>query len=327
MTSIATQDQLKTLFVLDVGLSKPVAGKSFQEIISRGEVLALPLDGRDPVLITSDVNFVTLPDGVIYNTKRRRLYFTNMGIPPLNDGSVCSVRLDGTHMETVLAKGSVHTPKQLALDHVNEKLYISDREGLRVMRCDMDGSGLETLIQTGDYRNPDDARDQTKWCVGIAVSSKTGLFYWTQKGPSKSGHGRIFCAPIDTTEGRRHPVCVLDNLPEPIDLEFDETSNILYWTDRGEVPYGNTFNRIRLDASGTGPATVSPDAVTGLRHEILAQNFDETIGLALDKAEGRWYISDMGGTIWIFDIKSRTKSKLFEDKSRAFTGIVLVVRG
>ena len=46
----------------------------------------------------------------------------------------------------------------------SRKLYWSDREGMRVMRCDLDGSNVETLVQTG--QGDQDRRDETNWCVG-----------------------------------------------------------------------------------------------------------------------------------------------------------------
>jgi len=45
--------------------------------------------------------------------------------------------------------GGTFTPKQLKLDRKNGKLYWSDREGMRVMRSNLDGSRIETLIETG----------------------------------------------------------------------------------------------------------------------------------------------------------------------------------
>ncbi|KAF5696858.1 3-hydroxybutyryl dehydrogenase [Fusarium globosum] len=311
------------LIALDVGLSNPVAGKSFRDIISQGEVLGISLDGKQVSTIMSDSHFLSLPDGVIYHPANQRLYMTNMGVPPLNDGSVISTRLDGTDLQIILSKGQIHTPKQIALDKDNERLYISDREGLRVMRCNLDGSGLETLIQTGDYKAPSDASDSTKWCVGIAVAPKRNAFYWTQKGPSKGAQGRIFCSRIDF-EGERQAICLLDHLAEPIDLEIDQESNTLYWTDRGELPYGNTFNRVQLDESGLGLKKEAADDHTGLKHEIIVQNFDEAIGLARNPEDGRWFVSDMGGTIWSFDSDGGNKSVVFQDKRRSFTGIALV---
>ncbi|GJN66055.1 hypothetical protein PLICBS_000071 [Purpureocillium lilacinum] len=313
---------LKTLVALDVGLSRPVAGKTFEEIISQGQVLNVDMGNGAIIPILTDATHLTLPDGVAYCKSSQRLFVTNMGVPPKNDGSVISMRVDGTDPRVILQKGQVHTPKQLAVDAVNNKLYVADREGMRILRCNLDGSDLETLVRTGDKT---DARDQTTWCVGIAVSPKAGVFYWTQKGPSKGGLGRIFCALMESGEARpREPQCLLDGLPEPIDLDIDESTNTLYWTDRGELPYGNTFNRAQLDARGFALAREQADQTTGLKHEIVAQNLDEAIGLAFDEDDGRWYISDMGGTIWSFDRSGQDKKVVCRDKERAFTGIALV---
>ncbi|GJN72513.1 alcohol dehydrogenase [Purpureocillium lilacinum] len=323
MSTNMVGDSAQSLIVLDVGLGRSVAGKSSKEVFSGGAILAVSPDGTHVKTILEDANLVSLPDGVVYNKHDGRLYYTNMGVPPLNDGSVCSVGLDGSAPRTVLAKSQVHTPKQLALDAESGKLYISDREGMRVVRCNLDGSHLETLVQNGNMSNPDERQDATKWCVGMALSKKHGLFYWTQKGPPKSGKGAIYCAPMTGT-GLRVPTCVLDNLPEPIDVEVDDDSNTLFWTDRGEIPYGNTFNKLNLSGSGTAPATAKVDDITGLRYEILAQHFDEAIGLAGDRKNGRWFVSDMGGNIWMFDKEGGQKTKILEDQNRAFTGIALV---
>jgi hypothetical protein len=39
-----------------------------------------------------------------------------------------------------------------------------------------------------------------------------------------------------------------DRLPEPIDLELDHKKRVLYWTDRGDPPRGNTPNRASINA-------------------------------------------------------------------------------
>ena len=91
-----------------------------------------------------------------------------MGIPNLNDGSIERADLDGQNRKTIIPQGGTFTPKQLQLDKRNGKLYWCDREGMRVMRANLDGSNIETLVDTshGDSRPGPDA---TKWCVGIAV--------------------------------------------------------------------------------------------------------------------------------------------------------------
>src|SRR5262249_40396367 len=155
--------------------------------------------------------------------------------------------LDGGNRRIIVPEGGTFTPKQLTLDRRDGKLYWCDREGMRVMRANLDGSSVETLIDTsqGDARP---GRDATRWCVGIAVDHVHGHFYWTQKGPDNAGLGRICRAAIEMPRGEtaatRGDVTVLfDGLPEPIDLEIDQTHRLLYWTDRGDAPKGNTVNR------------------------------------------------------------------------------------
>jgi hypothetical protein len=57
----------------------------------------------------------------------------------------------------------------------------------------------ETLVQTGQGDN--DRRDETRWCVGVPVDPVRGHLYWTQKGPSNAGLGRILRVGIDIPEG------------------------------------------------------------------------------------------------------------------------------
>ena len=123
-----------------------------------------------------------------------------MGSPSENDGAVYSAKLDGSDIQTLVAPGDVHTPKQCAVDQQAGKLYFCDREGLRVMRVNLDGSNLETIVQNGDWRT-DGITDQLKWCVGIAVSQKLRKVFWTQKGYSKAGVGTIYAASLDMPKG------------------------------------------------------------------------------------------------------------------------------
>ena len=95
-----------------------------------------------------------LPDGIVVDPDAGLHLLTNMGIPNANDGSVTRADLDGGNITTIVPEGATHTPKQLQLDKENERLYWSDREGMRIMRVNLDGSKLETLIDTslGDPR-------------------------------------------------------------------------------------------------------------------------------------------------------------------------------
>ncbi|MHC1697454.1 MAG: hypothetical protein AB9919_05195 [Geobacteraceae bacterium] len=87
-----------------------------------------------------------------------------------------------------------------------------------------------------------------RWCIGIALDVERGQFYWTQKGPAHAGQGCIFRAnmqiPERQTQASRSDIEILNaGLPEPIDLQLDLKNRMMYWTDRGDPPRGNTVNR------------------------------------------------------------------------------------
>lgn len=304
------------IVVLDVGLAadKP-------SISSGGQILQIGLDGKiQKVLVDS----TSMPDGLDIDHESGRMFWTSMGVLGNNDGAIYSANVDGTDVRTVVAPGSINTPKQLIIERESKKIYFSDREGLSVYRCNFDGSDLELLIKTGDSENPEDKMDYTKWCVGIAVAPKLGKFYWTQKGPSKGNKGRIFSANIATpagqsAESRDDIVCLLNGLPEPIDLEVDEETNTLYWTDRGELPFGNSLNKAQLNGAGLLEKSVSPRG-----YEILTKHLKEAIGLKLDTKNGHIYIADLGGYIYQCDFNGGNKKVIHSDDYRAFTGINLL---
>src|SRR5260370_7738337 len=132
---------------------------------------------------------------------------------------------------------------------------------MRGMRANLDGSQAETLVETG--RGETDARDQTRWCVGITIDPQLGKIYWTQKGPTKGGLGRLCRANIDIPSGEspasRSDIEVLfGQLPEPIDLELDVASRVLYWTDRGDPPPANTPHPDPLDPPTPAPPIPYP---------------------------------------------------------------------
>ncbi|MDT5082626.1 MAG: hypothetical protein QOJ80_7263 [Mycobacterium sp.] len=251
-----------------------------------GRLFSLNPDGSDKTII---VTGCAVPDGVAVDVDAGHVYWTNMGRPPVNDGSIERVDLDGTNRTTIVPPGGTFTPKQLHFDVQGRKLYWGDREGMRVMRCDLDGSHVETLVQTGV--GEDGRRDETKWCVGVAVDHDGGYLYWTQKGPSDAGLGQLLRAGIEVPEGEFAPhrsdiEVVFKDLPEPIDLEIDPATRTLYWTDRGDPPNGNTVNRAPLDD------------IFSTEPEIVSTHLMEGIGIALDPAHNRMFVTDLGGSIY-----------------------------
>ncbi|MFF8028691.1 YncE family protein [Streptomyces sp. NPDC007896] len=269
------------------------------EASSGGRLFSVNPDGSDKKVIVSGCR---IPDGVAVDVLAGHIYWTNMGRPPENDGSIERVDLDGGHRTTIVPSGGTHTPKQLHLEAAGRKLYWGDREGMRVMRCDLDGHNVETLVQTG--QGEDDRRDETRWCVGVAVDPVGGHLYWTQKGPSDAGLGKILRAGIDLPAGERAAErgdieVLFEGLPEPIDLELDLTRRMLYWTDRGDPPRGNSVNRAPMDAP-EGQRTP----------EILLTHLMEGIGLALDPDHGRMYVTDLGGNVYGADLNGSNQKEI-----------------
>jgi DNA-binding beta-propeller fold protein YncE len=288
------------------------SGRLFFLDLGAGRILSSNPDGSDLKMILTEGR--RLPDGIVVDVDAGHMYWTNMGNLKADDGSIERADLDGTNVTTIVPPGATFTPKQIQLDKVNGKLYWSDREGMRVMRSNLDGSNIETLVDTsqGDARP---GKDATKWCVGIAVDLSGGKFYWTQKGPDNAGQGRICRANVEIPNGQtaasRKDIEVLyDELPEPIDLDLDPTSRTLYWTDRGDPPRGNTVNRAPMDAP------------TGKRKdpEIVFTHLMEGIGLALDLQNERMFVTDFAGTVYSASLDgSNQKTLLFAEGN--LTGI------
>src|SRR6266700_1797665 len=230
---------------------RPAGGKStttgrlFVLELSGDRIHSMNPDGSNRRTIVTDCH---LPDGIVVDAEAGHIYWTNMGIPNLDDGSI--------------------------------------------ERANLNGSQAETLVETG--RGDADRRDQTRWCVGITIDPQLGKIYWTQKGPTKGGLGRLCRANIDIPSGEspanRSDIEVLfGQLPEPIDLELDVASRVLYWTDRGDPPRGNTVNRIPIDDANAVP-------------QILITHLMEGIGIALDVPGNRIFVTDFAGSVYSADL-------------------------
>src|SRR5580692_1134616 len=283
--------------------------------LGAGRVLSANPDGSDLKTLVSEGR--KLPDGLAVDVAAGHLYWTNMGNPKGNDGTLFRADLDGGNLTTIVAPGGTFTPKQLQIDKPNGKLYWCDREGMRVMRANLDGSGIETLVDTsqGDSRP---GADPNKWCVGIAVDAAAGKIYWSQKGGDNAGEGSILRANLDIPRGqtptdRTDIELLYDKLPEPIDLDLDLESRLLYWTDRGDPPRGNTVNRAPLDA----PRSRRPPP------EIVFSNLMEGIGLALDPKHGRMFITDFGGSVYSANLDGSEQNTLLFAEGN-LTGIAYV---
>ncbi len=294
------------------------AGRLFYLDIRGGRVLTANPDGSEPKVLVEGLKM--LPDGIVVDVASKHMFWTNMGKAKVDDGSIQRADLDGSNLTTVVPIAGTFTAKQLKLEPKSGKLYWSDREGMRVMRSNLDGSKIETLVESG--HGDTDRKDPKNWCVGIAVDAARGKVYWTQKGGDNAGVGRILRANLEIPQGQdaahRSDIEVLfDGLPEPIDMDLDLDHHMMYWTDRGDPPRGNTVSRAPMNPPrGADPKNRKDQ-------EILVSGLHEGIGISLDLKDNRMFFTDLGGTVYSANLDGSNQKTLLTGQG-SLTGIVYV---
>ena len=311
-----------TLFFLDI------AGEAMHDFSKAGRDGRVLTGGFDGQPLGALVGGQILPDGITVFPQTKRIYWSNMGIPSARNGHVKSCNLDGSDVQTVIATGTgLYTPKQLAINNENQKLYVCDREGLRTVRCNLDGSSLETLIESGDRAKEDDVKDAIRWCTGIAIDPRRNHLYWSQKGPSKGGQGRIFRASLEIPKGeqagsRTDVEILFQGLPEVVHLDLDVETAQLYWTDHGEVPLGNSINRAYVGPDRKEYLSKAHPLEQHLGYSVLVRQMHEAIGIQVDGANSHIYAADMGGSVYRFSLDGSGRTKAYEYQG-VYTGVAL----
>jgi len=213
--------------------------------LGAGRVLSANPDGSDLKTLVSAGR--KLPDGLAVDVAAGHLYWTNMGNPKANDGSIFRSDLDGRNMTTIISPGDTFTAKQAADRQAQRQALLvrPRRHGLRVLRAisrieDRDAGRYEpgrpsfpVRIQTsGAWASPS---------LRMPASSN-----WTQKGGANAGEVPHPAREPRYTEGSNadgphgHRTA-LRQAARAIDPRLDLGSRLLYWTDRGDPPRGNTL--------------------------------------------------------------------------------------
>src|SRR5262249_4489240 len=97
-----------------------IFGRLFYLELTGGLIHAMNPDGLDHQDMLTGCR---LPDGIAVDAEVGHIYWTNMGIPSLNDGSIERADLDGGNRVVIVSQGMTHTPKQIHLDKDGGKLY------------------------------------------------------------------------------------------------------------------------------------------------------------------------------------------------------------
>jgi hypothetical protein len=90
--------------------SKTAVGRLFVLELNAGRIHSMNTDGSDQKTIVTDCRNC---DGIVVHVEAGHIYWTNMGVPNLNDGSIERADLDGGNRRVIVPQGATFTPKQI----------------------------------------------------------------------------------------------------------------------------------------------------------------------------------------------------------------------
>jgi hypothetical protein len=110
---------------IDAEKSAPRSCRLFFLNLSGGRILSANPDGSDLKTIVDEDR--KLPDGLALDVAAGHIYWTNMGDPERNDGSIIRSDLNGRNMIAIVPPGGTFTPKQLQMEKRSGKLQRQSR--------------------------------------------------------------------------------------------------------------------------------------------------------------------------------------------------------
>ncbi|HET8933044.1 MAG TPA: hypothetical protein VFN67_06385 [Polyangiales bacterium] len=252
--------------------------------IASGVVTKAGADGAGAMRVASG-SPLSAPDGVTIDPESKKFWVLNMGsvIGGGNGGSLVRYDLDGKNPEVIMKPGSMgggetfNTGKQVTIDRVNKKLYMGDREGSKVWRCDYDGKNLEPLVSGHGVMQ----------IVGVGADPTKRQFYFSDRNGLK-----LFRASMDMPAGKTHAdrddveMIYQEKAASamPLDIELDLEKRQIYWTDRNQ---GKIFG-MGMDFPAGENAMNRTDVKT------ISSGLTQAIGLAFDHKEGILYVTHAG---------------------------------
>src|SRR6266568_5143179 len=241
----------ETLKATNTTGGKAGTGRLFFLEASGGRIHSANADGSDRKVIVTGCR---VPDGIVVDVEAGHIYWTNMGVPSKNDGSIERADLDGKNRVTVIGEGETFTAKQLHLEKKSGKLYWCDREGMRVMRANLDGSNIELLF------------DGLPEPIDLELDLKNRFIYWTDRGDPPRGN-TVNRASIDA-DFSKHPTSdiLLTHLEEGIGIALDFKGNRMFLTD-----LAGTIYSAKLDGTEKKPLLVAQGNLTGIAYAEITR--------------------------------------------------------
>ena len=246
-----------------------------------------------------------------------------MGDPKLkNDGSIERVDLDGQNRKTIIPEGGTFTPKQLHLDKKNGKLYWCDREGMRVMRSNLDGSKIETLVDTsqGDARPGRDANEMVR---RDHRRSRARANLLDAKRPGQCGTGPHFSRKHRNPERRER------GQSHGHRIAFRRSARADRSGARSEEPRSCTGPIAEIRHAGTRSIAPRWMRISSKRPapKILVTHLMEGIGIALDLTGDRMFLTDLAGSVYSAKLDGSEKSRCSRSREISPESPTLKYRG
>lgn len=263
--------------------AEPRIGKLYW--VGGNQLCRANLDGSNFEVLVKDLE---APDGLVVSLPQQTVVWTNMARGP--NGSLQRTDLHGKALQGdgkyLVDPGSFETGKEIELDTRDNKLYWADRDGMKVMRANRDGSNVEAFVHHFIDRDEIDSDGKTialENPVGIALDLENRHLYFTDRFMARVMRVSLDVAPVFV--GQKSVRTDVETLfqgdretSRPIDIDLDLEKGLMYWTDRGE----HTISVAKLDGS---------------KRKVIVDNdkiiIKDPIGISLDLASQTFVWTDM----------------------------------
>jgi len=221
-----------------------------------GDIYRANLDGTNVEVFLHYGEGPEQPQGLALDVDAGHLYWSDENAASDGSGAIMRANLDGSGVTEIV--GGLDKPWGIALDLTGGKIYWADWWSETVRRANLDGSEVETIVDSGVT-------------FGLALDASAGKIYWTDDGSVKR-------ADFDGTN-MEHFQFLYYQLSWPMDIELD--------IDAGKAYVGDRERRqvLRMNFDGTDP-------------EVWVRAGGEVFGLALDPVGGHLFWTQDLGAHW-----------------------------